>query len=224
VSRERVFAVLIGLSLVAAACSGGGSGSPSASPPNVVTTSAPAATPAATPSPTPVPSPTQPSRTATSTATSVPVNLDPCAMVTADEVNAIAHSSFAPGSGKAENNNTLCVYSSSTVVFEVYLAVAKDAATASAQEPQFVATLEQGVSQAGIVNPTLTLLPSFQPGVDAATLEGSATIGGQKLSGIAFYALKGAVFISFSDLSRNVAPPTSSDMQTQGITTLGRIP
>lgn len=220
--RKHVITVLIGLSLVAAACSGGGgSGSPSASPPNVSTTTSPAATATSTPAP----SPTQASTLApTSTATSVPTNLDPCAMVTADEVNALSHASFAAGSGKVQNDNTICAYSSSSVVFEVYLAVATDAATAKAQEPQFVATLEQGVSQAGPVSPKLTLLPNFQPGVDAATLEGSASIAGQTFSAIAFYALKGAVFIGFSDISVNIAAPTSAAMQTQGITTLGRIP
>ena len=107
---------------------------------------------------------------------------------------------------------------------ELLVAVEPDAATAKAGEPGFKALLEQGVAQAGIANPKLTEMPGFDPGVDAAMVEGSASGAGTKLSAIALYALKGAVIVALSDIGVGSPVASSADLQAQAHTTLARLP
>ncbi len=159
------------------------------------------------------------------TATTVPTALDPCQIVTAAEASALTGATFSAGEeSTTQGGGKLCAYSQEGIVFEVLVGQSADAATAKAQEPAFKAELENGVAQAGIANPTLTELPGFETGVDAAVLEGSATIQGVKASAIALYALKGAVFLAMSDITVGGTPPTSAQIQAQAHTSLGRIP
>ena len=109
-------------------------------------------------------------------------------------------------------------------MLQVLVAVAPDAATAKAREPAFKAQLEQGAAEAGIASPKLTELPDFEPGVDAAVISGHVDVNGTKVSGIALYALKGAVVIAISDISLGGSAPSSDAIQAQAHTTLSRLP
>ncbi len=57
----------------------------------------------------------------------------------------------------------------------------------------------------------------------AAVGTGGASIEGVKLNATVIYFLKGAVFVSFSDLVLGKAAPSESDMETEANTVLGRI-
>lgn len=169
--------------------------------------------------------PESPSPAATVEATAVPTAIHPCDLVTASEVSSLTGFHFGAGQeSTTDNNGKLCTYSQEGVVFEVLVGVSPDAATAKKEEPAFKAQLEQGVSEAGIVNPKLTELPDFEPGVDAAVVSGGATVAGQKIKGIALYALKNAVFVAISDLAIGGSVPTTAAMEAQAHTTLGRLP
>lgn len=213
--------VLLGVVLLAG-CSGATT-SPSMSSPSAAAASP---SPATSSSPSPSPSPAASASPAVSSspeASAPPTAYDPCQLVTAAEASTLTGSTFSSGDkSTTAGGGTLCTYGQEGIVFEVLVGQSKDAATAQAQEPAFKSELEQGVAQAGIANPKLTELPGFESGVDAAVLEGSASIGGQKLSAIALYALKGAVFIAISDVQIGSAP-TSAAIQAQAHTTLGRI-
>jgi hypothetical protein len=154
----------------------------------------------------------------------VPTAIDPCALVTPDEVSKLLGTTFGPGDESTEGNNKMCSYGQEGLVFEVLVAVAPDEATAKSQEPAFKASLEQAVSEAGITDAKLTELPDFEPGVDAAVLTGSLSAAGQKIAAISLYALKGAVLVALSDVALGGSVPTSAAMQDQAKTALGRLP
>jgi hypothetical protein len=156
--------------------------------------------------------------------TAVPTDLDPCALVTRNEASALVGFTVSPASKSTDNNTKICSYGQEGLVLQVLVAVAPDAATAKAREPEFKAQLEDGASKAGIKDVKLTELPDFEPGVDAAVIRGSASAAGLKVSGTAIYALKGAVFVAISVISIGGAVPTSEDMQAQAKTALGRVP
>ena len=157
--------------------------------------------------------------------TPVPTSIDPCQLVTQEEAGRLVGATLGPGQvSTLANNDRMCEYSQEGLVFEVLVAVAPDAATAKADEPAFKAQLEQGAAEAGIANAKLTEMPDFEPGVDAALISGHATVGSQKISAIALYALKGAVAISISDIGIGGGVASSDDMQAQARVTLGRLP
>ncbi len=156
--------------------------------------------------------------------TAVPTDIDPCQLVTADEASALAGTTLAAGTVSTENNTRICSYGAEGTVLQVLVAVTPDAAAAKAQEPAFKAQLEQGAAEAGIASPELQELTDFEPGVDAAVISGHVTANGTKVSGIALYALKGAVVIAISDISLGGSAPSSDAMQAQAHTTLSRLP
>lgn len=160
----------------------------------------------------------------TTQSTAVPTDIDPCQLVTADEASALAGTSLAAGTVSTENNTRICSYGAEGIVLQVLVAVAPDAAAAKAQEPAFKAQLEQGAAEAGIASPELQEITDFEPGVDAAVISGHVTTDGTEVSGIALYALKGAVVIAISDISLGGSAPSSDAIQAQAHTTLSRLP
>jgi hypothetical protein len=224
-SAHRAIPALVILSAAGlAACNASASGSPAPATAAAVIPSAaesattPSATPAASASDAPEPS-------EVAGATAVPTTINPCDLVTASEASALTGATFASGQvSTTENHGRLCAYGQQGVVFQVFVVVAPDAATAKKQEPAFKAELEKGASEAGISDLKLTELPEFQPGVDAAVVSGSVKAGGLSVKAIALYALKGAVLVAISDVSIGGSVPTSQAMQDQAKITLGRLP
>ena len=225
-TRLRAVSALVGLSLLAAACTGatsGGTGAPSAAAPSTdIVASAPASIEPSVAAASEEASPSAPDGTPQPTA--VPTDISPCSLVTRDEASALGGFKAGPGKESTANNSRSCNYGAAGIVFTVIVSVAPDAATAKAAEPDFKATLEKGAAQAGL-DVKLTELPDFEPGVDAATLTGSATESGVTLKASALYALKGAVLVAITILTiGGAAVPTSEAMQAQARTTLARLP
>jgi hypothetical protein len=197
---------LSGIGLLAA-CGGAGS-----------STSTPPPTASATATPTPTPSPT-----------GVATTLDPCQLVTSQEASSLAGASYGAGRPDATSGGAkICVYGYQTLnVFTVLVAVAADAATAQAnwaqEEAQAQSAVQQGTQGANV---TFNLNDvSNLPGADRAAVgTASGTISGQTIAGSAIYVIKGTTFFTFSDLLLGNAPPTTSAMEMQAQTSLGRLP
>ena len=156
----------------------------------------------------------------------VATTIDPCQVVTPEEASKLAGSTFGPSNATTMSNNAkLCMYGQQGLSFNVIVTAAPDAATAKAQEPAFKAEIEQAAADAGLGDMKLTEIPDFQPGVDAAVLSGTATVGGTKVEGIALYALKNAVLLALTDLAFGGATaPTAAAMEDEAKVALGRLP
>ncbi len=152
-------------------------------------------------------------------------SIDPCQLVTQDDVATLVGFPFGPSSSTTmDNNGRVCEYGQEGVDVTVIVVQAPDAATAKSQEPAFKAQLEQAATDAGIADMKLTELPDFVSGVDAAILHGTTTIDGTEVGGVAFYALKGPVLLAMTELTQGGAPVTDAAMEAQAKTALGRIP
>jgi hypothetical protein len=165
-----------------------------------------------------------------SDSSSATTSIDPCQLVTADEASALAGTTYTTGLEQTSSaGSRLCVYGYQTQnVFMVVVAQATDASTAQAafdDEQARVQDLMQknlpaGVSVAFGANDD----PNLTDYDRAALGQGSATILGRTINGSAVYLLKGATFVSFSDLVLNNAAPTSDVLESQAVTVFGRLP
>lgn len=207
--RALVAASIVGL----AACSTGASPSPSpasvapATPPASVEASASAGA----------------TESQAAQATAVPTSVDPCQLVTAQEVSAITGATFTAGQASTETNNVkTCNYGQEGVDFTVVASRAPDEATAKKDEADTKAELEKNAP--GLPY-KLEELPGFAPGADAAVVSGSMNTGGGTYSGIAIYVIKGTDFFGITDISSlGGQAPTSAQMQDLAKVALGRLP
>jgi hypothetical protein len=214
--RRAPLTALLATLLLAAACNAAATQSPSPE----------SSTPAASPTG---------SATVEATASSapeqsgVPTSLDPCQLVTASEASALAGASFTTNKEDTTSGGAkICVYGGQTLnVFQVLVAQAPDAATAQSQWTQLQAQAEDALKNGAPsgTNVSLNVTDVTVAGADkAAVATASATISGTTISISAIYVLKGATFFSFSDLVVGNAAPSSSALEAQAQTTLGRIP
>ena len=222
-TRALVVLTVAGLAACSSATIGGTTGPsiPVARPSVAVVLASTAPTPEPTTSTAPSEAPPE-----SPGATAVATTIDPCQVVTADEASKLAGSKFGPSSATTMSNNAkLCSYGQQGLTFNVIVTAAPDAATAKAQEPDFKAEIEKAAADAGLGDMKLTELPDFQPGVDAAVLSGTATVGGTKVEGIALYALKNAVLLALTDLAfGGASAPTAAAMEDEAKVALGRLP
>jgi hypothetical protein len=156
-------------------------------------------------------------------AASVPPSaIDPCALVTRDEASALAGVTFGAGRDETlQSGLRQCIYGYQTLnVFTVQVVQATSEAEAKAEEAAGLAAAKQQISN-GL---KVTELPGFEDGVDAAVLEGKATISGQTFSASGIYVLKGTTFFDFSDVTVGHDAPSSDALQAQAKTSLTRVP
>ncbi len=166
--------------------------------------------------------PDQMSATDTPQAT-VQVSLDPCQLVTRQEASALAGTTFGPGrEDTTQGGGRTCTYGYQTTnVFMVDVGQAPDVATAQADKAQFVNELESKLPQIAQTPLKVTQLPNFADGAVTATF--SVSMGGQTISGTSIGVLKGTVFFGFSDLALGSAGPSTSAMESEAQTVLGRL-
>lgn len=176
------------------------------------------------------PTPSAPSTAGALQQSPTPVSLDPCQLVTSSEASSLAGASFGPGQeGTTEGGAKTCVYGAQTRnVFSVLVTQASDAATAQAdwaqEQAKAQAAVKQGVPPGVNVNLNLTDVSNLAGADRAAVASFNTTISGVAVGITAIYVLKGAVFFSFSDLVVGAAPPSTSAMEAQAKTVLGRLP
>jgi hypothetical protein len=218
-NRTILGTVAIAASLALAACSSNGASS-------VQATVSPSATATATPpsggggaTATPSGTPAQ-----SAEATGVQTALDPCQLVTNTEASQLTGATYGAGAESTTDDGLgkICTYGAQTTnVFMVIVAQAPDVATAKAQEAAAEANLNANYPG---VKVTITTLTDFQPNADAAAAQGSGSVSGVTFGAIGIYLLKGATFVSFSDVEVNATAPTLDAMKAQAGTTLSRVP
>jgi Protein of unknown function (DUF3558) len=209
--RRVIFALTVPAMMLGAACSS----SPTAG----------------TSSPTPASATPSSQQTPSSQPNSVPTTTDPCQVVTASEAASLTGASY--GQGREETTSgggKVCMYGYQTLnVFDVLVAVAPDAATAQAQwaseESKAQVALNQGFTQIPGLKASLKVGDVTIAGADkAAIATSSSTYSGHAFNAAALYLLKGAVFLTFSDLVLDHPAPSPSAMQSEALTALGRLP
>jgi hypothetical protein len=214
--RALAFGITVATASLLAAC-GAAAGGTSPTP---ASSSSSASTPTAVPTQPPTAAPT-PSPTA------APTSYDPCQLVTASEASSLAGVTYGPG--KEETNaggGRDCVYGAETLnVFMVIVGVASDPATAqaewAAEESKVKSALSTGAQGANV---NVSISDVSLSGADMAAVgTGGGTIAGTHINASVMYLLKGAAFVSFSDLVLGKAPPSESDMENEANTVLGRL-
>jgi len=172
------------------------------------------------------------STTASPTAAGTPVAVDPCQVVTASEASSLAGVTYTQGTEglTSDGLGKTCDYGSQTLnVFQVLVTQATDAGTAQAdwatEEARVQTALQKSASQVPGLNYTLTVTDTSVSGYDkAAVATASATLAGRSFGVSAIYLLKGATFLSYSDLVVGTAAPTSAAMESEAATVLTRLP
>jgi hypothetical protein len=226
---SKVVVLLIGgcaLPLAACGATTGATGTPlPVSSPTTVATATPVAA-------TPTPAPTS-TATPTAQATAVATSLDPCQLVTSSEASSLAGTTYGAGTeSTTTGGGKICTYGAATTeVFQVLVAVASDAATAQAdwsqEEGQVTSELQSAVTAAQSAGVTLNFTINDTSNVSGADMAAVGTFGttisGVSLGGTAIYVLKGATFFAISDLEVGGTAPSTSAMEAQAETTLGRV-
>jgi len=173
------------------------------------------------------PAPTSP---ASVTPSGSPVALDPCQLVTSAEASSIAGVTFAAGKEDTTSGGAkTCGYGAQTPnVFMVIVVQAPDAATAQAdwtqEQAKAEAAIKQGLPPGATVNLNVTNVTTLSGADKAAIATFNTTVSGTAVGITAIYLLKGATFVTFSDLVIGKAAPTADAMEAQAQTTLGRLP
>jgi hypothetical protein len=215
-----------------AACSGSApTTSPAASSaltaasPSAATSPSAAASVAASPSAATSPSAAA-SAAAYSSATAVPTSIDPCQLVPSAEAGALAKAAFGAGQeSTTSGNGRICTYGAQTTnVLLVEVAVAPDAATAKQDETAAIAEVQAKAAQLAAQGLTLTQLPNFASGADAAQINGSISAGAASIGVAGIYVLHGATFFAIVDEVVGQAQPTADAMKAEAMTVLGRLP
>jgi hypothetical protein len=226
-ARLRMPVTLLALSaLAASACTSATSPSPSA-PASQAPVALQSAEATATTAASLEPSPSAESSevAAASGPTAVPTSIDPCQLIPKEEAGQLAGATF--GAGKEEEtsgHSKICTYGAGTTnAFQVIVAIAPDEATAKAEEQAAMSDLKSAA--AGLPGGLhITQLPNFAPGADAVLMDGSVSIGGESISGIGIYVLRGTSFFGFSDLVRDAKAPSADAAKAEAMTVLGRVP
>ncbi|MFI5284230.1 MAG: hypothetical protein ACHQ0J_14025, partial [Candidatus Dormibacterales bacterium] len=152
--------------------------------------------------------------------------VDPCQVVTASEASSLAGAAYTQGTEglTGDGLGKTCDYGAQTLnVFQVLVSQATDAATAQAEwateEARVQTALQKSASQVPGLTYNLTVTDTSVSGYDkAAVASASATYSGRTFSVSAIYLLKGATFLSYSDLLVGAAAPTSAAMESEAAT------
>jgi hypothetical protein len=220
--------------LVAACKSSKNADNTTSAPPALVnggSVSASATTPSSPPTPSSAAASSTPPAPASSlppapSGSGVPTAYDPCQLVTAAEASALAGTTFGNGAeSTTQGGAKVCTYGGQTTnVFMVIVAQAPDATTANSDFAQEEARAQAAmVSQipAGVTAPQLGDIAGV--GDRAAAASGSVTVQGHPISISAIYILKGATFLTYSDLVLDKPAPTIAALVGQATVSLGRI-
>ena len=158
-------------------------------------------------------------------ATAVPTSVDPCQLVTAQEVSALTGATFSADAGQAAtdtNDVKTCNYGQEGVDVTILASRAPDVATAKKDEDDAKADLQKNAPGLPI---KVDDLPGFSPGADAVVVSLSMGGSASTYSGIAIYVLKGTDFFAITDISTlGFGGPTSAQMQDLAKVALGRLP
>jgi hypothetical protein len=209
-----------------AACSSSGSSGTTPPAPQPATEQASVAATASAAPPAATSAATSP-RTAPSQS-GVATSLDPCQIVTASEASALAGATF--GAGKEEPSGTdgkRCVYGSQTA--HVFSVIVGQAATVTDADAEWSA--ERADAQAALTKQVPSGVKFHEQTQDvsgladrASVATGSVSLGGESIAAGAIYLLKGAIFLSFSDVVVGGSAPTATALEAEAGKALARVP
>jgi hypothetical protein len=219
-----VTAAVVAATLAACSSSGSSGTTPPAQQPATEQASAAATASAASPA-------------ATSAATSpgtvssqsgAATSLDPCQIVPASEASALAGVTY--GAGQEEPSGTdgkRCVYGSQTD--HVFSVIVGQAATVTDADAEWSA--ERADAQAALTKQVPSGVKFHEQTQDvsgladrASVATGSVSLGGESIAAGAIYLLKGAVFLSFSDVVVGGSAPTATALEAEAGKALARVP
>jgi hypothetical protein len=215
----------ISILIIATLLSACSSSAPTATNPPQQATASSTPNPTVTPNPTATPGLTvTPAEAGTPQQTSSPTALDPCQLLPEQEASSLAGTSFGAGTeGTIPGGGNTCTYGSqSSNIFFVQVIQAPDATTADAAEQQFLSDLQANMQQVSSQGLTVTQLPNFADG--AVIGEASINASGVNVNGSAIGFRKGTIFFGFSDVVIGGPAPSSTALQTEATTVLGRLP
>ena len=215
-----VTAAVVAAALAACSSSGSSGITPPATEQASAAATASAASPAATSAAT--------SPRAVSSQSGAATSLDPCQIVPASEASALAGVTY--GAGREEPSGTdgkRCVYGSQTTnVFSVVVGQADTAADAQADYSQ-----EEADAQSAITKQVPSGVKFKEQTQDvtgladrATVVNGSVSLGAESIAASAIYLLKGAVFLSFSDVVVGSNGPTAAALEAEASKALARVP
>jgi hypothetical protein len=149
----------------------------------------------------------------------VPIEIDPCRLVTQQEASALTGATFGPGREESEAaGEKRCVYGYQTMnVFIVAVVQAATVAEAQSAKDQIRAEAKQQLGAAVSLSRVAGL------GDDAESLQGSGSLGGGTLSLGGIYVLRGRTGFALIDATAGHAPGTGA-LTAQARTVLGRLP
>ena len=209
-----------------AACSSSGSSGTTPPAPQRATEQASAAATASAASPAATSAATSPGTV--SSQSGAATSLDPCQIVPASEASALAGVTY--GAGQEEPSGTdgkRCVYGSQTD--HVFSVIVGQAATVADADTEWSA--ERADAQTALTKQVPSGVKFHEQTQDvsgladrASVATGSVSLGGESIAASAIYLLKGAVFLSFSDVVVGGAAPTATAMEAEAQKALARVP
>ena len=155
-------------------------------------------------------------------------SLDPCQIVPASEASALAGVTY--GAGQEEPSGTdgkRCVYGSQTD--HVFSVIVGQAATVTDADAEWSA--ERADAQTALTKQVPSGVKFHEQTQDvsgladrASVATGSVSLGGESIAAGAIYLLKGAVFLSFSDVVVGGSAPTATALEAEAGKALARVP
>ena len=215
-----VTAAVVAAALAACSSSGSSGITPPATEQASAAATASAASPAATSAAT--------SPRTVSSQSGAATSLDPCQIVPASEASALAGVTY--GAGKEEPSGTAgkrCVYGSQAA--HVFSVIVGQAATVTDADAEWSA--ERADAQAALTKQVPSGVKFHEQTQDvsgladrASVATGSVSLGGESIAASAIYLLKGAVFLSFSDVVVGGSAPTATALEAEAGKALARVP
>jgi hypothetical protein len=156
-----------------------------------------------------------------------PTTLDPCQVVTAAEASALAGVTF--GAGKEEPSGTdgkRCVYGAqTTTIFSVIVGQAASASDADAMWSTEESAAQAAIEKQAPAGMSITEHTQDVSGLAdrAAVATGSASGAGVTLGASAIYLLKGATFVSYSDIAVGHPVATAAALEAEAPKALARV-
>ena len=156
----------------------------------------------------------------------VPTDLDPCQLVTSADASSFVGVTFGPGKESTTDSNVrMCTYTAGTAnIFDVGVAIAPDVATAKAAETALEKDLETQTNDLASLGLSVTKLPGFAAGADAAILQGGITAAGQSIAARAIFVLRGTTFFEFGDIALGGNPPSEQATKDKAMELLAKVP
>lgn len=205
-------------SAVASALASAAAASPASDAPSEAPTDTPVATSPASsdepPSESPLPS-------------AVATDIDPCQLVTKEDASAFVGTTFGAGKeSTTESNLRICTYAApGPNLFQVQVAIAPDEATAKAAEAAAEQDLDSQAQDMANLGLTVTKLPNFAAGTEAALMQGKLSQAGVSIAARAMLLLRGTTFLAFSDVAVGGGqPPSEQAMKDEANELLAKVP